>query len=189
MARPRLAFLGTTLASLAAAAWLAGCAVFSPLPLVELTKAGAGATSMALSYGPSSARNTIWHEHETVSEVCIDVAPNTPDGDLVPALQAELARHDIRSRLYAAGATDIPAVAACRYQVQYRAEIGWDIPPLAGEYSPYLRAATLTLRSADGAVLSSSSYRLDGYFEIGKWSTSRTKIAPVVTALVTGFED
>jgi hypothetical protein len=51
-----------------------------------------------------------------------------------------------------------------------------------------MRDATLTLRDENGTVLSSSAYSLDGTFQMGKWSTSRSKLAPVVTALVTGFD-
>jgi hypothetical protein len=180
---------GRRLAALATAGLLSGCSIFSPLPLIELAKAGAGATSAVIAHGPSSARNTVYHEHASVDDVCIEVGPHTTDADVVPALQAELGRHDIHSRLYEAAPAHPPRGAPCRFWMEYAAEIEWGIPPLAGGYSPYLSAASLTLRDADGLVLSTSSYRLDGFFQMGKWSPTRDKLAPVVTALITGFEN
>ena len=47
----------------------------------------------------------------------------------------------------------------------------------------------LTLYLADGRVLSQSEYSVgDGMFS-GKWAPTRKKLAPVVTALITGFEN
>ncbi|KAF1045006.1 hypothetical protein [Xylophilus sp.] len=52
-----------------------------------------------------------------------------------------------------------------------------------------MTSASLTLRSSNGVVLSTSEYQLDSLLGFGKWSTTREKIGPVVAALVTGFED
>ena len=66
--------------------------------------------------------------------------------------------------------------------------LAWYAVPFATGYKSYIRDATLTLRDENGTVLSSSAYALDGAFQMGKWSSSRSKLAPVVTALVTGFD-
>jgi hypothetical protein len=166
-----------------ALALLQGCMIISPVPAFELLKASAGAATSAISTGPSKAQNSVYHEHPTVKQACIEYNPVTPDPDIPPALQAELKLHDIDSRVYEAGG----APASCQFLISYTAHIEWDTTALSDTYRPYLRDLTLTLRDAQGTVLSSSAYALGGAFEMGKWASSRSKVAPVVTALVTGF--
>lgn len=172
------------LALLAAAAVLPGCSIVSPAPVLELVKATGAVAMSAISTGPSSARNTVYHEHKALDAVCVEYNPLTPDPDIAPALQAELRSHEIDSRIYEQGG----APTSCRFRVTYTADIEWDTPPFASGYKSYIRDATLTLRDENGTVLSSSAYSLAGPFQMGKWATSRSKLAPVVTALVTGFE-
>ena len=168
----------------AAAAALQGCSVVSPVPVLELVKATGAVAVSAISTGPSHSRNTVYHEHKSLDAVCVEYNPLTPDPDIAPALQAELRNHEIDSRIYEEGGTP----ANCRFRVTYTADIEWDTPPFGSGYKPYMRDATLTLRDENGTVLSSSAYALDGAFQMGKWATSRSKLAPVVTALVTGFD-
>ena len=172
------------LALVAVAAVLPGCSIISPAPVLELVKATGAVAVSAISTGPSSAKNTVYHEHKSVDAVCVEYNPQTPDPDIAPALQAELRNHEIDSRIYEAGG----APSSCRYRITYTADVDWGTPPLGSGYKPYLRDATLTLRDDAGTVLASSAYSLDGVFQMGKWATSRSKLAPVVTALVTGFD-
>ena len=165
------------------AAALPGCSILSPTPVIELAKAGGAAIASAISTGPSSAKNTVYHEHKSLDAVCVEYNPLTPDPDIAPALQAELKNHEIESRIYEAGGTP----DSCHFRLTYTADIEWGTPPLASGYKSYIRDATLTLRDENGLVLSSSAYSLDGVFQMGKWAPSRSKLAPVVTALVTGF--
>lgn len=174
----------TSLALIAAAVVLPGCSIISPVPMLELAKAGGAAAASAIAAGPSRAKNSVFHDHPQIESVCVEYNPQTPDPDIAPALQAELKNHEIESRVYEAGSTP----DSCRYRVSYTADIEWGTPPLASGYKSYIRDATLTLRDQNGLVLSSSAYSLDGVFQMGKWSSSRSKLAPVVTALVTGFE-
>ena len=176
--------LSKSLALTCAIAALSGCSVLSPTPMVELAKAGSAAVVSMISTGPSSAKNTVYHEHRALDTVCVEYNPQTPDPDIVPALQAELRDHEIDSRIYEAGG----APSSCHFRLTYTADIEWGTPPLASGYKSYIRDATLTLRDENGLVLSSSAYSLDGVFQMGKWAPSRSKLAPVVTALVTGFE-
>ena len=169
---------------LAAAAVLPGCSVVSPMPVLELVKASGAVAVSAISTGPSHSKNTVYHEHRSLDTVCVEYNPLTPDPDIAPALQAELRNHEIDSRIYEEGG----APASCHFRVTYTADIEWGTPPFGDGYKSYLREATLTLRDENGTVLSSSAYALDGPFQMGKWSTSRSKLAPVVTALVTGFD-
>ena len=167
-----------------AAVVLPGCSVISPAPVIELVKATGAVAVSAISHGPSSAKNTVYHEHKALDTVCVEYNPLTPDPDIAPALQAELRNHEIDSRIYEQGG----APASCRFRVTYTADIEWGTPPFASGYKSYIRDATLTLRDENGTVLSSSAYSLDGVFQMGKWSTSRSKLAPVVTALVTASD-
>ena len=172
------------LALTCAATALAGCSVISPTPVIELAKASGAAVASMISTGPSSAKNTVYHEHRALDTVCVEYNPMTPDPDIAPALQAELKDHEIDSRIYEAGG----APTSCHFRLTYTADIEWGTPPLASGYKSYIRDATLTLRDENGLVLSSSAYSLDGVFQMGKWAPSRSKLSPVVTALVTGFE-
>lgn len=169
---------------LAAAGLLPGCSIISPAPLIELVKAGGAATASAIATGPSKARNTVYHEHRALDTVCVEYNPLTPDPNIAPALQAELKFHEIESRVYEVGGTP----ASCHFRLSYTADIEWGTPPFASGYQSYIRDATLTLRDESGLVLASSAYSLDGVFQMGKWATSRSKLAPVVTAIVTGFD-
>jgi hypothetical protein len=172
------------LALAAVAVVLPGCSIVSPAPMFELVKATGAVAVSAISTGPSNAKNTVYHEHHSLDAVCVEYNPLTPDPDIAPALQAELRNHAIDSRIYEAGGTP----PTCRFRITYTADIEWGTPPFASGYKSYMRDATLTLRDENGAVLSSSAYSLDGVFQMGKWATSRSKLAPVVTALVTGFD-
>ena len=163
---------------------LQGCSIVSPMPALELVKATGAVAVSAISNGPSHSKNTVYHEHKSLDSVCVEYNPLTPDPDIAPALQAELRNHEIDSRIYEEGGTP----ANCRFRVTYTADIEWGTPPFGDGYKPYMRDATLTLRDENGTVLSSSAYSLDGTFQMGKWATSRSKLAPVVTALVTGFD-
>jgi hypothetical protein len=163
---------------------LGGCSIISPAPAFELVKATGAVAMSVISNGPSSAKNTVYHEHKALDSVCVEYNPQTPDPDIAPALQAELHNHEIESRIYEEGG----APSSCKFRVTYTADIEWGTPPFASGYKSYIRDATLTLRDENGTVLSSSAYSLDGTFQMGKWSSSRSKLAPVVTALVTGFD-
>ncbi|GAA0770989.1 cell division protein FtsI [Ideonella azotifigens] len=161
-----------------------GCSLFSPVPLWELAKAGGTVASMALPYGEPKASDTVYHLHPRFHTLCIAFNPDTPAQGLVPALQAELRLHQIETRVYEGVLPE-----RCSVSLAYEAAIGWEVPPLGGGYQAYLSTLALTLRDADGAVLSSSRYEVDNGLGWGKWRSTRSKVAPVVSALVTGFEN
>lgn len=172
--------------SLATAGLLSsGCSIISPAPLWEVVKATGGLTSLALSQARPEASNTIYHLHAPVTNVCIEYNPKTQVPDIVPALQAELRTHGIDSRVY-----DNPAAARlCNVWLEYSAHFEWGLQPFSTDYQPYVHSLQLTLRTREGALLSTSEYQLDTQMGKGKWTNTRTKVAPVVTALVTGFQD
>ncbi|WP_394792080.1 cell division protein FtsI [Rhodoferax sp.] len=161
-----------------------GCSIFSPVPVFELVKATGIAASTVIAVGPSTAKNTVYHIHPTFNKVCIEFNPESQAVEILPALQSELRLHQIESRIYEPGTgTNI-----CEVWLNYAAYIEWAIPPYTNDYKTYLTTATLTLRNSSGKVLSRSTYELDPTYGMGKWSSTRSKIAPVVNALVTGFE-
>jgi len=165
-------------------ALLAGCSALSVNPVFEVAKITGAVVASTIATGPSSARNSVYHEHAAISALCVEYNPRAPDPDFAPALQQELKLHEIDSRVYEPAG--LPA--SCGFRLSYTAAIEWDVPPMGAGYKPYIREATLTLRDAHGSVLASSAYGLDSTFQMGKWATSRSKIAPMVTQLVTGFD-
>jgi len=161
------------------------CSIFSPVPLWELVKASGTAASTLVTVGPSKAKDTVYHIHPTFDKVCIEFNPQSQAVEVLPALQSELRLHQIESRIYEAGT----APSTCEIWLNYVAYVEWDIPPFTNDYKTYLTSTTMTLRTSGGKVLSKSSYALDPTYGMGKWSSTRSKVAPVVTALLTGFEN
>lgn len=160
-----------------------GCSILSPVPTWELIKAVGGASGLAMASGGAKASNTVFHHHAPISAVCIEFNPNTPLADLLPALQIELKKHAVDSRIYESGT----ARSACPNWLRYTAYVDYDTRPFGSAPRLYLRVATLTLSRADGSVLSQSQYDADDGLVSGKWASTREKLSPVVTALITGF--
>ncbi|MDD0840076.1 cell division protein FtsI [Curvibacter sp. HBC61] len=173
------------LATLGLGAALSGCSIVSPLPLWELTKAAGAATGSALQVSKGQASDTIYHLHPAVKAVCIEYNPQTQVPDVVPALQAELRHHSVESRVYSSNAWS----DRCPVWLRYSAYIDWATPPFSDQHKPYLNRASLTLQRDNGQVLSTSHYNVDSSFSAGKWGSTRDKLGPVVTALLTGFEN
>ncbi|SHM36615.1 hypothetical protein [Rhizobacter sp. OV335] len=169
----------------AACLGLAGCSLLSPAPTWELVKATGSATSLAIGRSPSHATNTVHFGDAPVKRLCIEFNRNAPLPDLVPALQAELRGIGVMSRVYEAGA----GADDCEVWLRYAATVDWDTPPFGDAARPYLSAASMSLQRSGGALLASSGYSVgDAGFGASKWATTRTKLAPVVRALIQGFE-
>ena len=173
--RPVLAFL---------ALCLGGCSVVSPEPVWELAKATASVATLAIGSAPSRSSDTIRHFKGGVDEVCIRFNPDAQVPDIVPALQAELRLHMVESRVYDSA---MPA-QTCPVWLKYMAQIDWDTPPFEHRYRPFVSQAALSLRSASGQVLSTSHYQGETGFAKGRWTSTREKLSPVVTALLTGVD-
>lgn len=165
------------------ATWaLGGCTVFSSAPLWEVAKVAGMAASHSL--GQSKAINTIYQPHDPVTRVCIEFNRDTQVADFIPALQAELKSRQVQSQVYEAGVV----LDSCAVWLRYNAYMQWAQPPLSEKYKSYMTAATLVLQSDDGRILASSSYETNDNFGVAKWTSTRSKIAPVVAALMTGAE-
>ncbi|OWQ90331.1 hypothetical protein CDN99_13265 [Roseateles aquatilis] len=179
--RPMRAALLATTAAMA----LSGCGVLSPLPAWELVKATGTATSTALATAaPAKASNTVHHGDAPVKTLCIEYNRNAPLEDLVPAMQAELRGQGVESRVFEPGT----GLQQCGVWLRYVATIEWGVPPMASGYRANLSAASLSLHRSDGTLLASSSYQAEENFGLARWAGTRNKIAPVVKALITGFE-
>lgn len=163
---------------------LTGCALVSPVPLWELTKAGGAAGYAVLTQRPGEARQTVRHRHVPYEQVCIEFNPDCQVADLLPALQAELHRHQLQTRVLLAGGPG----ERCEVWLHYEAWLEWGLPPLRERYEPYLQQATLSLRTPDGRLVVTSRYRPEGLLETGRWASTREKLVPVVSALLTGEE-
>lgn len=158
-----------------------GCSIMSPIPLWELAKAAGGGAVVGMQGAAGEASNTVYHPHAPFSSVCIAYNPGAQTADVLPALQRALRTHAIESRVYEEGSP-----ASCPVWLRYSTQMEWDKAPLTERFQSYVSEASLTLQSAQGRVLSSSHYAVDPVFGTSKWATTFDKLAPVVSALVTG---
>lgn len=159
-----------------------GCAVFSAEPIWELAKAGGALVQGSLTeVGPSQASNTVVYPHASFSQLCVEYNRTSQAADLLPALIAELQAQHVEGRVYEAGTRN----DQCPVWLRYTATIQWAVPPTGSDYRPYLDRATLVLNAADGSVLATSSFVLDdGLLSMGRWASTRDKLAPAVKALL-----
>lgn len=175
----RIEPLGILLAG--AAVLLGGCTV---VPALQLLSLAGTATEVGLRYADGAgATDTVHAGAAPPKEVCIEFNPTIASTDLVPALQNELRRNGVRSRVFAKGANDF----SCESWLIYAGEVRWDVPPIGGEFRPYLVNLSLALYQANGRLLASSRYRLSSDLTLVKWASTQSKVSPVVTSLITGF--
>jgi hypothetical protein len=172
----RLLYVPVIGLSLAAAS---GCVVVPPSPTYEAVSLVSTALVSASSMVPGTAQNAIAHKHSRIDNVCIQFNPAVGLVDFVPAVQRELRDNRVDSRLYEPGMQP----PDCEAILYYSAFLDWDRRAMADGYSAYLTFASMTLRTRDGRVLASANYE-SGALGLDKWSSTRTKIAGVVSALL-----
>lgn len=160
-----------------------GCSILSPVPTWELLKATGTLSSTAIQSQPGEASNTVYHAHAPFKELCIEFNPQAQMADVVPALQTALLQHHIESRVY----ENLAVSNKCDVWLKYSALIEWDTQSFSDTYVPYISSAALTLQSSSGLILASSNYVLDTTIGRSKWASTRDKLGPVVTALITGL--
>lgn len=161
---------------------MSACSILSPLPLWELTKATGELATRVVQSEPGEASDTVYHTHAPFKELCIEFNPQSQTADVVPALQLALRAHRIESRVY----DNAVNLVQCPVWLRYSTQMEWDKSPLTDRYEAYVTQAALTLQNDRGQVLSSSHYQLGNGYRTSKWATTHDKLAPVVTALVTG---
>lgn len=164
---------------------LGGCSIISPWSLWELTKATGAAATQAIGQGDGRASNTVAHEKTQVNSMCIEYNPRVPVDDIVPALQVALRENKVESRVYEAGG----GPSHCEVWLRYSAYIDWGLPPFSTTYAPFISKASLTLHGANGELIASSQYSVADPFGRSRWATTHDKLAPVITALLTGRDD
>lgn len=164
-------------------ALLSGCSALAPFQAWGLVKAANVAGTTALAYGPSKAINTVHHGDAPMTDICIEYNRTAQLEDLVPALQIELRVQGVSSRVYESGAGQ----RECDFWLRYAATVEWGVPPFGNSFRTFLSSAVLSLHRANGSVVASSAYMVDGDLGVGKWATTRRKLAPAVKAVITGF--
>ncbi|BAK78344.1 hypothetical protein NH8B_3595 [Pseudogulbenkiania sp. NH8B] len=159
---------------------LPGCVVMQPDPTLEAIKLISVAITGVASMTPGPTQNTILHPHAPVKNLCIEWNRGVALPDFVPALQSELQRHSIESRVYEAGMQP----SGCGAELAYTAFLQWEKRSFGDDYAPYLSYAALTLRQ-NGTVLASANYEM-GVMGYDKWTPTRKKLAPLVDAVLAG---
>ncbi len=162
----------------ASTASLSGCVILSPSPIVEAANLLGSAITGVSSMTPSTPQNPIVFAHAPIKEICIEWNGAVALSDFVPSLQGELQRHGVPSRVYDAGTQP----GSCPMTLVYSAYIKWDMKTFSNAYTPYLTFASVTLRK-DGRVVGSASYKI-GSIAQDKWSSTSSKLGPVVDALL-----
>lgn len=161
---------------------LSGCSILSPMPLWELAKATGEVATRAVQSEPGEASHTVYYSHAPFRRLCIEFNPQTQTADVVPALQLALQAHQIESRVYES-TNNTPN---CPVWLRYNAQMEWDKSPMSERYEAYISKASLTLQDDNGRVLASSYYTLGNGYRSSKWASTQDKLAPVVSALITG---
>ncbi len=128
---------------------------------------------------PSAPQNPIVFAHAPIKEICIEWNGAVALSDFVPSLQSELQRHGVPSRVYDAGTQP----GNCPMTLVYSAFVKWDMKSFSDSYTPYLTFASVTLRK-EGRVVGSATYKI-GSIKQDKWSSTGSKLGPVVDALLT----
>lgn len=164
--------------SVVSLASLSGCFVMPPSPIVEAANLVGSALSGLSSLTPATPQNPVVFPHSPIQEICIEWNGAVALSDFVPSLQGELQRHGVPSRVYDAGTQP----GNCPMTLVYNGFVKWDTKSFSDAYTPYLTYASVTLRK-DGRVVGSASYRI-GSIAQDKWSSTGSKLGPVVDALL-----
>jgi hypothetical protein len=159
---------------------LSGCTLFNVSPTLEAIKALGAAANSAISVTPTSASNLVFHPPPPVTSLCIEYNRAAQVPDLLQAIQAELLVQGVESRVYELSAPP----AQCKIWLSYMGYMEWGTPSLGEGFEPFLTSAAFTLRQ-NGEVLASASYEQAG-LEMGKWATTRKKIAAAIRGIIKG---
>jgi len=162
-----------------------GCMTLSPVPTLELVKAAGTAAALAVTQvSPLTASSNVFQPPTGLQALCIEFNPGVSVPDMVTALQAELRRHAVTSRVLEAHSPP----QACDVWLRYHASVAWDVRPVEGRLDMYIERLDLLLQDAQGRVLSHSMLDTVDSWLTGKWATTRAKVAPVVKTLLDGQE-
>lgn len=149
----------------------------TPSASVTALEMASVAVTHAVSLTSSSPAHTVQHPHDAFQGACIELNRASGMADFVPALQSELSKSGVESRVYGDA---MPA--SCRFTIHYSSSIAWGKRMFEDDFSPYMSEARLELRE-NGKILAASSYR-PSVLGTDKWSATADKLAPAVRALV-----
>lgn len=110
--------------------------------------------------------------------ICIEYNPLVAMPDLVPGMQLRLKQLGINSALYSPGTMP----ASCDATLRYTAVKGWAKHFSAEQAEPYMNQAELTLFR--GGQLLAVAQHQTGRMGFDKWSSTASKLGPVVDKLV-----
>ncbi|NSL56613.1 cell division protein FtsI [Uliginosibacterium aquaticum] len=161
---------------------LNACVVMTPSPALKALELATLTVSNASVLLPGGPDSPVIHAYERFDGACIELNRAVALADFVPALQAELEKNGVRSRVYE---TVLPET--CRHSIHYMAQLEWGKALFSSEYQPYMSAARVELRQ-QGRVLAAASYRL-GMMGLDKWASTREKLAPSVKAIANGLSE
>lgn len=176
--RPWLA--PTAVLALPALSLLAGCTTLSSVQLLLLAGQAVEAGSQVLA--PPRASATVHFGGPKPQEVCVELNAQAQVPDLLPALQAELQQHGVRSRLIDRQGSG----GDCSVWLRYDARMDYAVPPTESDYKPYLARARLSMVNHQGRLLASSAYEQQHQHAFSRWTSTRSKLAPVVQSLLQG---
>jgi hypothetical protein len=162
--------------------FLEGCLVMTPSPAMKVLELASLSVNHASALVASGPDNPVVMPYERQDGVCIELDQTAAVSDFVPALQAELAKNGINSRVY-----DAVLPPYCSYAIHYVLQLEWDRRLFQSEYQPYLSSARIELRQ-QGRILAASSYRL-GMLGLDKWSSTRDKLAASVKLIAASIGD
>ena len=167
------------------AALSSACSVLDISPTFELIKATGTTASYAFSTSAVGAKDTVTHGEADLREVCILYNPHVQSADVLPAIQQSLQKRKLDSRVL--DSESIPNL--CATWLDYAADVEWGVPPFSDDLQAYVSRASLTLRAADGRVLSTSTYAVEGALQRGKWASTYAKVDAIVQAIVPKSKD
>lgn len=159
---------------------LAGCCLLL-LNGCVVVQIPVGDIMAGIASGPSGSSGPVGVKKLALQNVCIELNSAVTVDDLLPAVQDRLRKYGVETRVFEPGTEPV----GCDATLYYTATREWDSNRVASsEALPYMNFASLTLRR-NGKMISSANYELKG-LGFGKWSSTSTKIGPVVDALVAG---
>ena len=109
-----------------------------------------------------------------VKTICIEENPAVAVADLVLFLEKSIQERGIQTLLYKG-----KAPPQCEYTLWYTAFRGWDL-------APYLNRAEFRLRQGN-VTIASANYSHGGGFDLSKFSSTDSKLTPVLDQLFADF--
>jgi hypothetical protein len=160
----------------------------------EWTSGGALAllAALMLLVGCSSATvKPVRWQSATERTICVKDNPGVVDPDLLPAIQAALARNGLSGTVFPGARNDsehaeilVPPAeipAGCDYVLTYSGTMWWDL-------AMYLNHAEFRLQGRNYEEIGFAVFHIAGHggLDLGKYRRTETKVGPVLDEMLTG---